>query len=233
MPFFPPFLRLLALTCALLGSAAAVETQLIVEARDDNLPSGTLTYRWSVISSPTDATGSNQAQISTAANAAFPNANAQNPRVVLRVAGTYKFRVEVSDGHLTTNSSTAQEVTVVVNPPPNTAPTISAIQDQLIRRNDATGVLAFTVTDNANNLKVEWETTNATLVPNSAVELAGTGTNRTIKITPARDQSGTATIRLKVTDAGGLTSTTQFTLTVNAPPTIIRTSAAQTTLTLP
>jgi hypothetical protein len=230
MPFF---LRLLALTCALIGSAAAVETQLIVDARDDNLPRGTLTYTWSVSAFPAGATGSNQAQISPTPNAAFPNANEQNPRVVLRVAGTYKFRVEVFDGHQTTSSSAAQEVTVVVNPPPNTAPTLSAIQDQLIARNGATGALPFTVTDNAANLKVEWETTNATLVPTSAVELAGTGASRTIKVTPARDQSGTATITVKVTDAGGLTSSIRFTLTVNAPPTITRTSAAQTTLTLP
>lgn len=219
MPFF---LRLLALTCALIGSAAAVETQLQVTATDDNLPTNRLTYTWTVRTSPQAATGANAAQISTPTSA--------NSRVVLSVAGTYVFRVEVSDGHLTTTG----DVTVVVNPPTsNTEPIISLIEDQLIARNQATGLIEYTITDTGGISRVEWETSNALLVPGSAVELGENGAKRTIKITPARDQSGTATITVKVTDVGGLVTRRSFKLTVNVPPTITKISATQTTLTLP
>jgi len=49
------------------------------------------------------------------------------------------------------------------------------------------------------------------------------GANRTLTATPATDQLGTATITLTVTDAGALTATDSFVLTVipvNASPTI-------------
>lgn len=219
MPFI---LRLFALTCALICSAAAaVETQLQVTATDDNLPTNRLTYTWSVRTSPQAATGANAAQISTPTSA--------NSRVVLSVAGTYVFRVEVSDGHL----STTDDVTVVVNPSTNTKPSISGIDDQLIARNQTMGPIDFTITDAGGIRRVEWETSNAILVPGSAVELGETGAKRTIKIIPARDQSGTATITVKVTDVGGLVSTETFKLTVNVPPTITKIGATQTNLTLP
>lgn len=222
---------LLALAC--LAPVCAVETQLQVTATDDGLPSGTLTYAWTVVTAPAAATGSNAAQILTTPSAGIPSANAQNPRAVMRVAGTYVFRVAVSDGNLTTTGSAAQDVTIVVNPVPNSAPTISAIPDQLIAKGTATAAIPFTLGDNAGGLTVTVASSNTTLVPVSGIVLGGTGNARTVTVTPASGQSGTATITVTVTDSGGLSSREQFVVTVNAPPVITRAVAVQTTLTLP
>ena len=50
----------------------------------------------------------------------------------------------------------------------------------------------------------------------------GSGANRTVTITPAANQSGTATITLTVTDGNGGTASDSFVLTVSRqyPPTI-------------
>ena len=56
---------------------------------------------------------------------------------------------------------------------------------------------------------------NTTLVPNNMIALGGTGANRTVKITPAIFQNGTATITLAVSD-GAFISNTTFLLTVTA-----------------
>ncbi len=226
--------RVLLLLFVLMVPVAAVETQLLVTATDDGLPSGTVTYTWTTVSQPVAATGSNAAQILTTPSAGIPSANAQNPRVVLRVAGTYTFRVAVSDGNLTTtDTSGSQDVTIVVHPVANTAPTISAIGDQLIARGTSTAAIPFTVSDTGGTLTVTVASSNTTLVPASGVVLAGTGNNRTITVTPVGSQSGTTTITVTVTDSGGLSSQERFQVTVNAPPAITRVSAAQTTLTLP
>src|SRR5690606_40256026 len=58
--------------------------------------------------------------------------------------------------------------------------------------------------------------------PNSSIALGGSGSNRTINITPVRGQSGTATITIRVSD-GVNTTETSFVVTVtavNKPPTI-------------
>jgi hypothetical protein len=56
---------------------------------------------------------------------------------------------------------------------------------------------------------------NTTLVPNANIILGGSGANRTVTLTPAPNQSGTATITLTVSD-GSITASESFTLTVNA-----------------
>src|SRR5262249_46552612 len=52
----------------------------------------------------------------------------------------------------------------------------------------------------------------------NAIVLGGSGSNRTVTITPVSGQTGSATITLTVTDGGGLTATSSFTVTVNPPP---------------
>lgn len=217
---------------ACLAPVSAVETQLLVTATDDGLPSGTLTYTWSVVSKPAAATAAD-VQILATPSAGIPSANAQNPRVVLRVAGTYVFRVAVSDSHLTTTSSGGQDVTIVVNPAPTAAPTISAIPDQLIAKGTATAAIPFTLGDPVDGLTVTVSSSDTALVPQSGLVLSGSGTARTITITPVSDRSGTATITITVTNRQGQTARELFVVTVNAPPAITRLSAAQTTLTLP
>ena len=98
----------------------------------------------------------------------------------------------------------------------NTAPTLTALADQSIYENSATSALAFTVDDDftaAASLTVTKASSNTTLVPAANIVLGGSGANRTVTVTPAANQSGTATITLTVSD-GVLTASDTFVLTV-------------------
>jgi len=102
--------------------------------------------------------------------------------------------------------------------PTNTAPVISPISDVTINKNLSTAPIGFTVQDvesAASTLTVQASSGNTTLLPNSRIALAGTGTNRTIALAPAANQSGAVTVTLTVGD-GALTSTRTFVLTVTA-----------------
>jgi len=105
---------------------------------------------------------------------------------------------------------------------PNTAPTISSIQDQNIPANSNTGPLAFDVSDAetaASSLVVTADSSNTTLVPTNNISLAvvgGGGTNRTVTVTPVAGQQGATTITLTVSD-GVNSSFTTFQVIVGAP----------------
>lgn len=106
-------------------------------------------------------------------------------------------------------------------PPP--APTITSIANQIVNPNTSTGALAFTIGDALtpmNALTVTGVSSNPTLFPAIRVVIGGTGASRTVSVTPAANQTGTATITLTVTNNAGLKTTTSFTVTVNTPPTI-------------
>jgi hypothetical protein len=117
------------------------------------------------------------------------------------------------------NQATANTVSVTVNNV-NTAPTISSIGNQTTALNTATASLAFTVSDAetaASSLTVSGNSSNPTLVPTSNIVFGGAGSSRTVKVAPATNQTGTATITLTVSD-GALSRTTSFVLTVNSSP---------------
>ena len=85
----------------------------------------------------------------------------------------------------------------------NNAPTISAVADQSLNEDNPTGAIAFTVGDvetAAGSLTVTGTSGNTTLVPNANVVIGGSGANRTVTVTPAANQNGTATITLTVSD---------------------------------
>lgn len=99
----------------------------------------------------------------------------------------------------------------------NTPPTISTIANQTITAGTSAGPLTFTVSDAqtaAASLTLSASSSNPTLVPNANISLGGTGANRTVKITPAANQGGTATVALQVSD-GQATASTSFLVTVN------------------
>ncbi len=101
----------------------------------------------------------------------------------------------------------------------NDRPTISQIADVVINENQFTELLSFTVDDEetpADELQVSAGSSNPRLVPADRIILGGGGQNRTIRVTPAADESGSATITVIVTDAEGGTASESFTLTVNA-----------------
>jgi hypothetical protein len=116
---------------------------------------------------------------------------------------------------------------------PNTPPTISAIPDRTTNVNTPTAAIAFTVGDAqtpAANLLVSGTSSNAALVPGANMVFGGSGANRTLTITPAANQTGTATISVTVTDGNGATASAHFMLTVVAPnmPPVVTAAAGQT-----
>ncbi|EEF63173.1 hypothetical protein Cflav_PD5808 [Pedosphaera parvula Ellin514] len=131
-------------------------------------------------------------------------------------SGTANITVTVSDGSLT--SSKTFTVTVSATPV-NTPPVISTITAQTTVTNKATAAIAFTVSDAqtaATSLTLAGTSSNPTLVPNANIVFGGSSSNRTVTVTPAANQSGTANITITVND-GSASSTTTFPLTVTAP----------------
>ena len=103
----------------------------------------------------------------------------------------------------------------------NTTPTISDVANQSSLVNTPIGPITFTIGDAETTvaaLVVTGTSSNTTLVPNANVVVGGSDASRTVTVTPAVGQIGTATITLTVTDAGGLTTTDTFIVTVSATP---------------
>jgi VCBS repeat-containing protein len=106
---------------------------------------------------------------------------------------------QVHDGSGATDTAT---VNITVNPV-NDVPTITAVEDQTIDEDTATGAIAFTVGDvetEAGSLTLSGSSSNEALVPVSNIVFGGTGADRTVTVTPALDQFGNATITITVSD---------------------------------
>ena len=139
------------------------------------------------------------------------------------VNGTHTLSAVARDA---AGNQTTSTVSVLVNNLVNTAPTISSIANRTITAGESTGPLAFTVSDpetSAGSLTVSGSSSNPTLVPNSGIVFAGSGSSRTVAVTPAANQTGTATISVTVSD-GSLSTGTSFVLTVNPLPAIALTA---------
>jgi len=101
----------------------------------------------------------------------------------------------------------------------NTPPTISDVANQTTDEDTPLSGIPVTVGDAqtvAEGLTVTATSNNTTLFPAGSVTLSGTGANRTIALSPAANQSGTATITVTVTDGDGASSTGTFFVTVTA-----------------
>src|SRR5207302_1813078 len=108
-------------------------------------------------------------------------------------------------------------VTITVNAV-NDLPTITDIINQTVDEDTPTAALAFTIGDvetAATALTVSATSSNLTLVPTANIVLGGAAASRTVTVTPAANQSGTATIIVTVKDADGGTASDSFLLTVN------------------
>jgi len=95
-------------------------------------------------------------------------------------------------------------------------PVISQITDRAINSNSNTGAIAFTVTDvetAAASLSVSGLSSNTTVVPNANLAFGGSGSNRTINVTPAANKAGTTEITISASDGTGI-STMSFFVTV-------------------
>ena len=152
-----------------------------------------------------------------AANIVFGGSGANRTVTVtpaLNQTGTATITVTVSDGSLTASDS----FVLTVSATSNTAPTISNIANQTTAQNTATAAIPFTIGDgqtSAGSLNVTGASSNPTLVPAANIVFGGSGATRTVTVTPALNQTGTATITVTVSD-GSLTASDSFVLTVNS-----------------
>src|SRR6266567_2140778 len=100
----------------------------------------------------------------------------------------------------------------------NTPPTISSIPNQTINEDTSTSPVPFTIGDAetpAGSLLLTVASSNPILVPPANVHFGGTGSNRTVAVTPALDQFGVASITINVIDGGGASASAGFGVTVN------------------
>ncbi|MEI8289012.1 MAG: heparinase II/III family protein, partial [Verrucomicrobiota bacterium] len=104
-----------------------------------------------------------------------------------------------------------------------TPPVISDIADQVTSPGTPVGPVAFTVGETnyfASNLIVFAQSLSPAIVANSGIVLGGSGTNRTVTITPSAIRAGTATIQLTVIDTNGATDSIRFNVNVVVPPAV-------------
>ncbi len=151
------------------------------------------------------------------ANITFGGSGASRTVTVTPAAnqtGTAWIFVDVSDGSL----SDFAYFKVTVNNVDNDAPTISDVANQTINEDANTGALAVTISDPetaASSLTMSGSSSNTTLIPNANIVFGGSNGARTVTVTPAANQFGTATITIGVNDGTHTTQDT-FTVTVNS-----------------
>ena len=112
------------------------------------------------------------------------------------------------------NGGTGNDVTLSLY----SIPTISDVPNQTVYQNTPTAAIPFIVGDAetaADALTVSGSSSNTALVPNGNIVFGGSGSNRTVTVTPALNQLGTANITLTVSDGTDIASDT-FVLTVTA-----------------
>ncbi len=105
-----------------------------------------------------------------------------------------------------------REIITNANPP-----TISSISNQITDEDLTIMAIPFTVFDSetkASNLVVTASSSNTTVLPNSNIIIGGNGENRTLSITPAKDQNGVAIITLTVNDIS-LSASQTFEIKIN------------------
>ncbi|MBL9166325.1 MAG: tandem-95 repeat protein, partial [Verrucomicrobiales bacterium] len=134
---------------------------------------------------------------------------------VANQSGTAQVTLTVSDA----NGGTATRSFTLTVTPVNDLPTISSIGSQTIEEDETTGAIPFTVGDletSAGALTVQATSSNTGLLPVNRIEFGGGGANRTVRVDPVANQSGTAQVTLTVRDADGGRASTSFTLTVTS-----------------
>lgn len=129
----------------------------------------------------------------------------------LNAFGSAVLTLEVSDGFV----STSRQVPVTVTPV-NDPPQIQDVPDKRVAEDSVLGPETFYVSDvetPAEQLVVTAMSGNTTRIPNDAIVLGGGGEERTFTITPAAQQTGSATVTLTVSD-GELSDSDPFVVTL-------------------
>src|SRR5581483_634189 len=140
----------------------------------------------------------------------------------LHLSGTTTITVVASDS---TPSSTTNSFVLTVTATNYPPVFVQTIANQSENENSPVTNCSFIISDietAASSLTMAGTSTNTSLLPNANITFTGTGTNRTLRFTPATNQSGQTLVSVVVTDGGGATATNSFVLTVNfvnQPPT--------------
>jgi hypothetical protein len=151
----------------------------------------------------------------------IPNANIQiggydsnapnNRMMVIRPSpdqrGTANITITVTDTGKAA-SSTTFKITVLGEPP-----FISLIPDQTIPKNGTTGLIVFSVADKETFpgfLAITKSSSDTGFVPLGNIVLGGSGTNRTLLVTPVSDRTGSTIVTLTVTDTDAQTASSRF-----------------------
>lgn len=132
--------------------------------------------------------------------------------------GSSTITVTVNDGGASNNVVT-RSFTVTVNQV-NTPPTIASITNRVIAVDSATPAIPFTIGDAesaAASLTLSGSSDNPSLVLPANIVFGGSGSNRTVTVTPEAGQSGVANITIIVND-GTDTAETVFQLSVRSRP---------------
>ncbi len=101
----------------------------------------------------------------------------------------------------------------------NDIPIGSAIANQSVCFNTTVSGLALSITDEYpgnNTFIVTGTSSNTSIVENSGIAITGSGSTRSISITPKTDATGTCTITIKIVDSEGKENTTSFSVTVRS-----------------
>ncbi|MSU34305.1 MAG: hypothetical protein EXS36_04205 [Pedosphaera sp.] len=137
--------------------------------------------------------------------------------VLAVVCGMQLWRSEIREGDASPDLGSHS-----TDPPPS----LSLIPNRTTFEDTTTPAIEFTPSDTetpAAILEVSAVSTNPVLLPPIGIALGGSGANRTLTLTPAKDESGVATVSVVVKDGGSLMAANRFELTVipvNDPPTL-------------
>ncbi len=187
---------------------------------------------WTAFGTPTAAAARLLPADGTARVRFVPNANFNGVintgltfRAWDRTTGTSGGTADTQTAGGTTAFSTATDAAALTVTSVNDAPTITPIANQNTASGVAVGPIAFTITDVDNDVATFVSPTNisgssdsTTVVPNANIVFGGSGASRTVTVTPAAGQSGTAVITVTINDGGvGGTVTETFDVVVAAP----------------
>jgi Ca2+-binding RTX toxin-like protein len=198
------------------------------QVTDEDTDTGAIAFTIDDLETPTDSllvsvTSGDQTLVPDGNISLIPGVDGERSLVISpaeNAFGSTTITVTVGDGE----DQTTETFDLTVNPV-NDIPTITAIADQTITEDGTTGVLTFSIDDVETlpeNLTVTAASSNTTLIPNANIVVVGTGSDRTIQVTPVANRFGTVFITLTVGDGeDSATETFQVDVTsVNDPPTI-------------
>ncbi len=127
----------------------------------------------------------------------------------------FPFRAQMDDMRVYSRALSSSELATIINAA-NVPPVIGSVANRSITLNANSGAIGFGISDvetAPQHLALSASSSDTGLVQNAGIVLGGSGTNRTVTVTPATNRLGNAVITLTVSD-GALATNATFTLTV-------------------